>query len=102
MKFIKDSVPDITVLNEDGFVLEIKTMRYFDETEDRVTLKCAEFVKPFKRGFTCDLVTNYSIVDQSRENPETQTDCIKDLVLVHINKCFDMESIPQHEYIFFK
>lgn len=102
MKFIKDFVPNITVVNDDGYVMDIKSMRYFDETEDRVVLKCAEFVKPFKRGFTCNLVQNFSIVDSNRENEEPQTDCIKDLVLVYINKYYGIDNFPEYEYIFFK
>jgi hypothetical protein len=102
LKFIKNPVPDITAVNENGYLLDVKSVRYFDETEDRVTLKCAEYVKPFVRGFTCDLIANYSIVDQNRENQEDIADCIQDLVLVYVNKYWLIDGFPEFEYVFFK
>jgi hypothetical protein len=103
MKFIQDSVPDVTVVPLDETpILQIKSMQYLDEKEDKVIVQCAEYVEELKRGFTCDLIYEYSIGNENRENKEKRFDDIKDLVLVYINKGWDVEGLPVFEYIFFK
>lgn len=102
MKFIKSSVPDVKVESANSDTFEIKSMQYLDESDDRVYLKCAEYVEQFKRGFVCDLVCEYETVNANQEDSETQTDNIRDLVLVYVNKTYDNEYVPVFEYIFFK
>lgn len=102
MKIIQDSVPQLTLTDKDGFVQEIKSVRYFDETEDRVVLRCAEFVKSFVRGYTCNLVCNYSVGDLHGKETENQTDLIADLLLVYANKSWSIDGYPEFEYIFYK
>lgn len=103
MKFISHSVPDVTVVSDDkGYELNIKTMQYLDEQEDRVCLKCAEYIPIFKRGFTCNLVCHYETTNRDQKDKEKYSDVIKDLVLVYINKSWDIESIPSFEYVFYK
>lgn len=103
MKFIKTSVPDIRVIpNHDKPAFNIDSMQYLDETDDRVYLKCAEYVGEFKRGFVCDLITYYDTVNSDREDKESHSDTIRDLVLVYVNKTYDIEFRPVFEYIFFK
>ncbi|MBL4951077.1 hypothetical protein JK635_02330 [Neobacillus sp. YIM B02564] len=104
MIFIQDSLPStVTVvpLNDDP-MLQIKSIQYLDETEDRVILKCAEYVEELKRGFTCNLIYEFNIGDRNRENKEKRFEEIKDLVLVYINRTWDVGGIPTWEYVFFK
>ncbi|WP_299831735.1 hypothetical protein [uncultured Metabacillus sp.] len=96
------SVPNVTVIKNNEPVRTIETMQYLDEQDDRVYLRCAETVKEFVRGLTCDLNCHYLTFDQNRENEETDSFDIKDLVLVHINKTFDINGVPEFEYVFFK
>lgn len=102
MKFVRDSVPDVSVVSEKKPMFAIQSMRHLDESEDKVILKCAEYVEQFKRGFVCDLITYYNAVDKNRDNKEEHSDTIKDLVLVHVNKYWNIEEIPEFEYVFFK
>ncbi len=102
MKFKDNSVPDVTVISNGEFQFEIKTMQELVEGEDRVILKCAEHIDDFKRGYTCDLVCNYEIVDRNRENKELRVEDIRDLVLVYVNKYWSIERFTEYEYVFYK
>lgn len=98
MKFIK-GVPSILV--NDAF--KIETVQYFDEDEDRIILRVAEYVPQFARGYVCDMVFSFSLIDRDTyEEDSTYYSHANDLVLVHIRKTADMESFPQFEYVFYK
>lgn len=98
MKFIKN-VPNILV--NDTF--KIKTVQYFDEDESSITLRCAEYVPQFVRGYVCDMAFSFSLIDRDTyEEDSTYYSHANDLVLVHIRKTADMESFPQFEYVFYK
>lgn len=98
MKFIK-GVPDILV--NDTF--EIKTVQYFDEDEDKLILRIAEYVPQFIRGYVCDIVFSFPLIDGvTYTTDSTYCSYINDLVLVHIRKNADMDSTPQFEYVFYK
>lgn len=104
MRFIQDLVPQITVVPLDETpILQIKSMQYLDETEDKVILKCAEYVEELKRGFTCNLISEFNIGDWNiKENNEKRFDETKDLVLVYIKKSWDIGGMPSFEYVFYK
>ncbi len=102
MKFNKDTIVDVKVIKSDERLYEIKTMQRLTENERRVTLRCAEHVDLFKRGFTCDLDCHYEISDFNMENEEHRSYLIKDLVLVYINKSYDVNSYPVIDYVFYK
>ena len=98
MKFIK-GVPDILVND----TYEIKTVQCFDEDEDRVILSIAEYVPQFARGYVCDMVFSFPLIDgDTYEVGDIYCNHINDLVLVHIRKTADTDSLPQFEYIFYK
>lgn len=98
MKFIK-GVPDILV--NDAF--EIKTVQYFDEDEDRIILRVAEYVPQFDRGYVCDMVFSFPLVERETcEVDSTYYSHANDLVLVTIRKTADIDSFPQFEYVFYK
>ena len=98
MKFIK-GVPDILVND----TYEIKTVQYFDEDEDRVILRIAEYVPQFARGYVCDMVFSFSLVDRDTyEVDSAYCSHVNDLVLVIIRKTADMDDFPQFEYVFYK
>ena len=98
MKFIK-GVPDILVND----IFEIKTVQYFDEDEDRVILRIAEYVPQFIRGYVCDMVLSFPLIDSDTyEVNDMHCSHVNDLVLVHIRKTADMDSSPQFEYVFYK
>jgi hypothetical protein len=101
MEFIGDRVPNVRVTSSNcDFV--IKSMQYLDEDEQTVTLKCAEYINVFKRGFVCDLGLQYSIVNGNEELLGDSLYPIKDLILVYVNKEFELDSFPAYRYIFFK
>lgn len=98
MKIIKD-VSNVLV---NGF-FEIKTVQYFDEDEDRIILRIAEYVPQFVRGYVCDMTFCFSLIDRDTyETDSAYCSHARDLVLVHIRKTADMDSFPQFEYIFYK
>ncbi|MGG3890219.1 hypothetical protein [Metabacillus fastidiosus] len=103
MEFINEQVPDVSVItDEKGYELAIKSIQYLDEKHDRVHLRCAEHMPIFKRGFVCDLACHYTTVNQAQEEKQEYVDAIRDLVLVYINKSWDIQNRPVFEYIFFK
>lgn len=103
MKFYKDSVPYVSVIDhEAGFVMDIKSVQEVDEYEDTVRIKCGEFVEPFKKGYVCNLVFHYEVEEVNGDEIEKKSDVVKDLVLVYINKRWDINGYPQIEYIFYK
>lgn len=98
MKFIR-SVPDILV--NDAF--KVKTVQYFDEDEDRLVLRVAEYIPQFTRGYVCDMTFNFPLIDKDTyEDGSTYHSHTNDLVLVHIRKTVDIDSFPQIEYVFYK
>ena len=98
MKFIK-GVPNILVNN----AFEIKTVQYFDEDEDRVILRIAEYVPQFIKGYVCDMVFSFPLVDKTTyEVDEQYCSNANDLVLVTIRKSASIDDLPQFEYIFYK
>lgn len=103
MKIIK-GLPNITVKSSPSHNFEINTLQYLEEQDDRVYLRCAEYIPLFKRGFTCDLVLEYCVQDTDSTNGEKDKnyDYIQDLVLVYVNKEFDLESLTRYEYVFYK
>jgi hypothetical protein len=103
MRIVYDEVPDVVVLVNGVRLFKIDTMKYLNEQDDKVILRCAEHVKEFERGFTCDFECNYATVNAEQEEKEEQCDDIRDLVLVHINKVWSLEDrFPQFEYVFYK
>lgn len=93
------NVPDIKINND----FTIKSVQEFDEDDDKLYLKVAEYVPQFQRGFVCDMECNFMVVENGDTTPiDTYITTIKDLVLVHINKRVDCESIPEFEYVFYK
>ena len=98
MKFIK-GVPDILVND----TYEIKTVQYFDEDEDRVILRIAEYVPQFARGYVCDMVFSFQLIDKDTYEVENAyCSHVNDLVLVTIRKTAEIMSPPQFEYVFYK
>lgn len=98
MKFIKELT---SILVNDEF--EIKTVQYFDEDEDRVILRIAEYVPEFQRGYVCDMQFAFSLIDKEALSiNDEHLSRANDLVLVHIRKTSDMDSFPQFEYVFYK
>lgn len=77
----------------------IDTIQSFYEDSSTVALKCAEYISEFVRGFVCDILVVMSAVDANQIRTETET--IRDLVLVYIEKEYD-GSIPEFTYIFYK
>lgn len=103
MKIIKDRVPDVTVIPRDKLnFFTIESMQVFNEMEDRVILRCAEYVEEFKRGLVCDLVINFEVYDQEATNKKIENDVVSGVVLVYVNKCFEIDGNPQYDYVFFK
>lgn len=103
MKIIKNYLPDIEVNPYSTNSFAIRSMQYFDEQDDRVIIKCAEYVDVFKRGFVCDLKLTYDVIDYpDYENVEEVNELVRDLVLVYVNKYMTIESVPEFEYIFYK
>ena len=98
MKFIK-GVPNILVNN----TFEITTVQYFDEDEDRVILRIAEYVPQFIKGYVCDMVFSFSLADKATCDINGQyCSHANDLVLVTIRKSVSIDELPQFEYIFYK
>lgn len=98
MKFIKE-IPNILV--NDTF--KIETVQYFDEDEDRIILRIAEYVPNFKRGYVCDMEFSFPLIDSdTHEVDGNYYSHANDLVLVHIRKTASIDSFPQFEYIFYK
>lgn len=105
MKFIQDQLPYVTIVTYDNTnpSFKIDSMQSFNETPEKVILKCAEYVDEFKRGFTCDMQLEFILGNwDNKENNEQCKEYIEDLVLVHINKCFELPRVPQYEYVFYK
>lgn len=100
MEFVK-GVPNLKVLAED-FEFDITTVQEFDEREDVIYLKCAEYVKDFKRGYVCDIAATYPLADRKGNVEDEFTDTNYNLVLVHVNKCTEVTTLPEFEYIFYK
>lgn len=96
------SLPNIGVIKDDKAICEIQSVQQYDEDDTRVYLRCAEYVDEFKRGFTCDFELEYLVQDINVQNEEKQFDNVKDLVLVHVNKRFDIDGYLQFEYVFYK
>lgn len=97
MEIIRD-VPEILVNEE----FCIKTVRYFDEDEDKVILEAAEVIPEFKRGFTCDLACKFPTKNPQSGKESFIIENIKDLVLVYINKSSSVDDITTFEYVFYK
>ena len=98
MKFIKE-VPSILVND----VIKIETVQYFDEDEDRITLRITEYVPQFERGYVCDMVFKFPLIDRdTNEVDSAYYSHANDLVLVHIRKTASIDSLPQFEYVFYK
>lgn len=103
MKTFYDNVPDVTVVTQEkDYQFIIKSTQYLNEDDDRVYLKCVEHVPMFKRGLVCDLIIHYATTDLNEENREEHSDLIRDVVLVYINKEWDLEGMPQFEYVSYK
>lgn len=98
MKFIS-GVPDILVNN----AFKIESVQYFDEDDDMVVLKIAEYVPQFVRGYVCDMTFTFQLIGDCAE-PTDASYCshANDLVLVYIRKTVDIDSIPSFEYVFYK
>lgn len=99
MKIIRD-ISSI-IVNDDIY---INTCQYFNEDENTIVLRVAEYVPQFIRGFVCDMKFTFSLcdrfgnkIDDDHLNTET-----KDLVLVHIRKTVNITDIPEFEYVFYK
>lgn len=102
MKFIKN-VPNIKILQNNQYILEIKSVQTFREIQDKVILQCAEEIPMFKRGYICDMECHFQLIDSiCQENDGERIDVIKDLVLVYINKDINFDYMPQFEYVFYK
>ena len=98
MKFTKE-VPSVLVNN----TFKIETVHYFDEDEDRIILRVAEYVPQFTRGYVCDMVFSFPLIDRDAyEEDSAYYSHANDLVLVHIRKTAEMGSFPQIEYVFYK
>jgi hypothetical protein len=107
MKFIVGTgyygVPDIMIRTNKNAIRIINTVQDFKETEDKVILKCAEYVPEFIRGFVCDMNCEFLLKDELGNTTDDKANFnIVDLVLVYINKVCNMECIPSFEYVFFK
>lgn len=102
MKFIKSLLPDIDVKINNRIEHRIKSMQHLDEQDDRVYLKCAEYVPILKRGLVCDLDCNYIVKGHSNDDIDSIKETIRDLVLVYVNKYWTTDGIPEFEYVFYK
>ena len=101
MKILK-GLPTVTILT-DTYSFEIKSMQYIDEQQDKVILRCAEHVPEFIRGFTCDIALAYSVEKFNMDDIlENHHELISDTVLVHINRCAELDGIVFSEYVFYK
>ena len=98
MKFIK-SVPNILINNS----FKIETVQYFDEDEDRIILRVAEHTPQFEKGYVCDMVFKFPLIDRdTHEVDSAYYSHANDLVLVHIRKTASIGDLPQFEYVFYK
>lgn len=98
MKFIKEIS---SILVNDAF--KIETVQYFDEDEDRIILRIAEYVPQFERGYVCDMVFSFPLMNSDGNAVESvHYSHANDLVLVTIRKSADIDSFPQFEYVFYK
>ncbi len=98
MNFIK-GVPDILV--NDTF--EIKSVRYFNEDEDTITLEIAEYVPQFVKGYVCDMNFSFPLINSDGKSADTSyCSHANDLVLVYIRKTVGMDSVSNFEYVFYK
>jgi len=82
---------------------KITTVQYFNEVEDKVIIRCAEYVPQFEKGYVCDMVLKFQLVNEKG----IKTDLpyyshSNDLVLVHIRKRVGVGEIPEFEYVFYK
>lgn len=94
----------IDVIQDNDVLLTIKSGQYYDEDETRVVLRCAEYVPEFQRGFMCGFrITSYirDSYNGEREN-KRYVDEVQNLLLVYINKGFDIDSLPSFTYVFYK
>jgi len=96
-------VPNIRVINS-KYDCQIDYVQSFDEDEDRLILRCAEYMQCFERGFICDMDCRFDIYDTELGKITGESKyVVKDLLLVHIRKRTDVDSyIPQFEYVFYK
>ena len=93
-------MPTIRVFaDEDIFIID--TMQYYYENEDRIIIKCAEYVPIFKRGLVCDLEIENEL---KAEDKSMQRDCyrVNNVVLVYINRDHSVTNYPEVEYVFYK
>lgn len=101
MKFIDVPVKVLVKSNQEQF--EITSLQSFDETEDKVTIMCVEYVPQFKRGFVCDLAIEFKICEsEDFKTVDHSQYYFSDLVLVYIPKKAETGSFTQFEYIFYK
>ena len=101
MQFLRN-VPIIKIMNNTQD-FTITSLQKFDEDEDRIIIRCAEYVSNFVRGFVCDMACNFIIVEENGiDKGVKQTILIPDLVLVHIRKEVICGDVPQFEYVFYK
>lgn len=98
MKFIKE-IPSILVND----IFKIETVQYFEEDEDRIILRVAEYIPQFTRGYVCDMVFIFPLIDgDTYEEDSAYYSHANDLVLVYIRKTVESGSLPQFEYVFYK
>lgn len=98
MQFISE-VPNILVNN----CFEITTVQYFCENESTITIRFAEHIPQFSRGYVCDMDFSFLLKDETgKETNDRYVSHAKDLVLVYVNKDVDTSSVPSFEYIFYK
>ena len=105
MMIIKQSVPNVTIIQNGEWVYDINTMIYLDEDKHTLTLCCAEYIPFFKRGYVCDIVQNFALFksDDIKQDPvKFEALCTKDMVLVYINKSYEVTDIPRFYYVFYK
>ena len=98
---IKD-ISSIVVKKDNKTLHEIITLQEFYETDDRVYLKCAEYVPHFVKGFTCDFDVFYSLRSENSKDLGEVCESFEDLVLVYVNKEWRLGNYAQFEYVFFK
>jgi putative lipase involved disintegration of autophagic bodies len=101
MIFLKD-VPNIKIIKNDKYIMNINTVQKFIENDNKVIMQCAEDIPMFTKGYVCDMECYFNRINDSYEYQDDRINIIKDLVLVYINKNADMESLAQFEYIFYK
>lgn len=80
MKIIQDTVPSLFIRKDGKDLFTIESIQYMDEDESAVVIRCAEYVKEFKRGFMRDMAYSYSYSNSlNKESFEKDGGYIQDL-----------------------